>query len=77
MSIDKGAEANIRLEFRRSGSAYSRAIEVANFMEMDIEAYLLQCIKEGHKVLQQRMARELELPTFLRDRKEDQEVKNF
>ena len=77
MSIDKGAKANIQLEFRGSGNAYARAVEVANFMEMDIETYLLQCIKEGHKVLQQRMARELELPTFLRERKEGQEVQSF
>lgn len=68
MPADEDIEGNIQLAFRRTGGAYARAAEVAEFMGMDIETYLLKCIKEGHKVLQQRMTAELEFPTFLREK---------
>ena len=71
MPTRKDDDSVIQLAFKRSGGAYARAVEVANFMDMDIETYLLRCIKEGHKVLQQRMDRVLESPTFLRNEDEN------
>lgn len=56
----------IVLKFQRIGSSYARAHEVANWMGLTIEAYLLKCIEDGHKLHQARMVDDLELPACLR-----------
>ena len=56
----------IHLKFRKIGGPYARAVEVANFMGIDIEEYLLLCIEEGHKVYKHRMQQDLEIPTIFR-----------
>lgn len=68
MSEEIKKKMPIQLNFRTSGSAYARAAEVANFMELDMESYLLECIKEGHKVLKNRKLQNDEFPTFLREK---------
>ncbi|OEJ65267.1 hypothetical protein BEN30_15050 [Magnetovibrio blakemorei] len=60
----------IVLKFQRTGSSYARANEVASWMGLTIEAYLLKCIEDGHKLHQTRMAEELELPACLRRQKD-------
>lgn len=55
----------IVLRFRNNGPGYVRAKEVATFMGVDIENYLLECIKHGHRVLKSDMAADLELPACL------------
>ena len=59
-------EEEIILRFRKSGGGYARAKEVAVFMDMEIEEYLLNCIKQGHQTFQSVMNAELELPAFIR-----------
>jgi len=54
------------LKFNRSGGAYARAKEVATWMGIEIEAYLLKCIEEGHKLHQARMVDDLGHPAYLR-----------
>ena len=53
----------IILKFKRSGRAYTRAMEVAMRMDINIEAYLLKCIEEGHKLHEALMVDGLEHPT--------------
>lgn len=59
-------EDEIVLRFRSDGPGYVRAKEVATFMGIDIDEYLLQCIKRGHQTLKSNMASDLELPKCLR-----------
>ena len=42
------------LRFRAAGPAYERAKAVANAMGLTVDAYLLECIREGNRVLRGR-----------------------
>jgi hypothetical protein len=59
----------IELRFRTSGEPHERAKAVADAMGLTVEAYLYQCIAEGHKVLRSRYhpeAQDLEMPSYIR-----------
>jgi len=56
----------VTLKFKRNGNSYARAHEVAKWMGINIEEYLLKCIEDGHKMHRARMAEDLELPACLR-----------
>lgn len=60
---------SVTLRFREEGAAFERAKLVADALGLSMDAYLLACVAEGHKVLRARClaARpELEEPAFIR-----------
>jgi hypothetical protein len=59
----------IELRFADKGLNYERAKAVADRYGLSVRDYLLACIAEGHRVLDQRATLEttdLEIPAFLR-----------
>jgi hypothetical protein len=62
----------IVLRFCCEGAAFDRAKTVADKLGLDMEAYLLRCLKEGHELLKSRqiaaaaLADEFDVPSFLR-----------
>jgi hypothetical protein len=59
----------IELRFTDKGPSYERAKAVADKYGLSVRDYLLACIAEGHRVLDQRATLEttdLEIPAFLR-----------
>ncbi len=59
----------IELRFADKGPNYERAKAVADKYGLSVRDYLLACIAEGHRVLDQRATldtTDLEIPAFLR-----------
>ncbi len=62
---------SLTLKFRTEGPAYERAKAVADAMGLDLDAYLLACVAEGHRVLRTRHLPDVEAdqydePAYLR-----------
>lgn len=66
--ISAAKTIGLELKFKAEGPAYERAKSVADALGIDMQSYLLMCIREGHNVLKARIAQETdyEIPAIVR-----------